>query len=260
MFDFPVLSLTGFDFLFTIAFFIGLLSLNMLLALREEGERDIALAELMLSMSPMSRSVSSVPGINAVSAFSCGYLRRVPGAEVALGVSAYQIASSTKAAVAAASRGRLLAGEVARKVGDALDEAIDEVGKVTEHGLELARHATRGAVQGTRSDPAGQVGHLAGGSVLGTVRALASQEVPVLDSLRGAGYGAVQGAVEGGGAPGASAVAAVVAARELDAELGVARAEAASVLAAGALEAAAVAGEDALDAVLDALPDELTGA
>ena len=37
-----------------------------------------------------------------------GYPRRVPGSDVAIGVSAYQLASSTQDAVAAASRGRLI--------------------------------------------------------------------------------------------------------------------------------------------------------
>ena len=260
VFDFPALSLTGFDFLFVIAFLVGTLSLNLLVALREEGEvsRDVALAGLMTSAGPMARAVSSVPGLNAVSAFAYGYLRRVPGAEAAMGISAYQLASSTQAAVAAASGGRLLVGEVARRVGGALDAAIDEVGDVTGQGLELARHAIRGAVQvGGPSDP---VGRVVRGAVLGTIRTLEGQQVPAQQSLRGAGYGAVQGAVESGGDPGATAVAAVGAARELASELGVMNAESAAVMAAGALEAAAAAGEDALAAVRDALPDELTGA
>ena len=260
VFDFPALSLTDFDFLFVIAFLVGTLSLNLLVALREEGEvlRDVALAGLMTRAGPMARAVSSVPDLNAVSAFAYGYLRRVPGAEVAMGISAYQLASSTQAAVAAASGGRLLVGEVARRVGGALDAAIDEVGDVTGQGLELARHAIRGAVQvGGPSDP---VGRVVRGAVLGTIRTLAGQQVPAQQSLRGAGYGAVQGAVESGGDPGATAAAAVGAARELASELGVTNAEAAAVMAAGALEAAAAAGEDALAAVRDALPDELTGA
>ena len=107
VFNLPVLSLSSFDFLFAIAFLVGSLSLNMLVALREEGEvqRDIALAGLTVSVAPMARAVSSVPGLNAVSAFSYGYLKRIPGAAVAMGVSAYQLASSTQAAVASASRG-----------------------------------------------------------------------------------------------------------------------------------------------------------
>ena len=62
----------------------------MLVALREEGEvqRDIALAELAVSVAPMARAALSVPGLNAVSAFSYGYLKRISGADVANGGSA----------------------------------------------------------------------------------------------------------------------------------------------------------------------------
>ena len=64
VFNLPVMSLSSFDFLFAIAFLVGSLSLNMLVALREEGEvqRDIALAGLTVSVAPMARAVSSVPG------------------------------------------------------------------------------------------------------------------------------------------------------------------------------------------------------
>ena len=253
----PALSLTGFDFLFVIAFVVGLFSLNLLVALREEGEvpREAALGELAARAAPAARAVSSVPGLGAVSAFSYGYLRRVPGADVAMGVTAYQLAASTQAAVSSAGRGRVLVRDVARGVGNVLEEAIDEMEDIAEHGLELARHATRGAMQ-VGDDLADQVGRVARGAVLGTLRTLAGQPVAPLDALRGAGYGAVQGAVEAG-ADAAEAVAqAVAAAREVAGELGVTADNAAAALGAGALEAAASSGERVLRAVRRVLPTE----
>ena len=255
--ELPALSLTGFDFLFVIAFVVGLFSLNLLVALREEGEvpREAALGELAARAAPAARAVSSVPGLGAVSAFSYGYLRRVPGADVALGVTAYQIAASTQAAVSSAGRGRVLVRDVARGVGNVLEEAIAEMEDIAEHGLELARHATRGAMQ-VGDDLADQVGRVARGAVLGTLRTLAGQPVAPLDALRGAGYGAVQGAVEAG-ADAAEAVAqAVAAAREVAGELGVTADNAAAALGAGALDAAAASGERVLRAVRRVLPTE----
>ena len=70
--------------------------------------RDAALGELVAHSGPAARAVSSVPRLGAVSAFSYGYLKRVPGADVGLGVTAYQLAASTQAAVASASQGRVL--------------------------------------------------------------------------------------------------------------------------------------------------------
>ena len=253
----PALSLTGFDFLFVIAFVVGLFSLNLLVALREEGEvpREAALGELAARAGPAARAVSSVPGLGAVSAFSYGYLKRVPGADVALGVTAYQLAASTQAAVSSAGRGRELVGDVAEVVGGVLEEAIDEMEDVAGQGLELARHATRGAVQ-VGDDLADQVGRVARGAVLGTLHTLAGQPVAPLDALRGAGYGAVQGAVEAG-ADAAEAVAqALAAAREAAGELGVTADNAAAALAAGALDAAAASGERVLRAVRRVLPTE----
>ena len=252
-------SLSGFDFLFVIAFVASLLSLNLLVALREEGEvpRDVALAELVSSADPAARAISSVPGLGSLSAFSYGYLKRVPGADVALGVTAYQLAASTRTAVASASRGRLLVRSVANAVGGALEKAIDEFADVAGHGLEAARHATRGAVQ-VGDDLADFTGDVVRGAVLGTVRALADRKVAPRDALRGAGYGAVQGSIEAGRDPAEAAAQAVAAARDVAPELGMAADEAAIVVAAGALDAAAASDEEALAAVMEALPSEST--
>ena len=199
--ELPALSLTGFDFLFAIAFVLGLLSLNLLVALREEGElpRETALGELAGRGGPAARAVSSVPGLGAVSAFSYGYLKRVPGADVALGVTAYQVAASAQAAASSASRGRELVLDVASAVGGVVGEAIDEVEDAAGRGLELARHATRGAAH-VGEDLTGQVGRVARGAVLGTLRTLAHRGIAPVEALRGAGYGAVEGGY--GGWPG----------------------------------------------------------
>ena len=256
--ELPALSLTGFDFLFAIAFVLGLLSLNLLVALREEGElpRETALGELAGRGGPAARAVSSVPGLGAVSAFSYGYLKRVPGADVALGVTAYQVAASAQAAASSASRGRELVRDVASAVGGVVGEAIDEVEDAAGRGLELARHATRGAAH-VGEDLTGQVGRVARGAVLGTLRTLAHRGIAPVEALRGAGYGAVEGAVEAGRDPAEAAAQALAAARAAASELGVSAEEAASALAAGVLDAATASGAEALKAVREALPGEL---
>ena len=256
--ELPALSLTGFDFLFAIAFVLGLLSLNLLVALREEGElpRETALGELAGRGGPAARAVSSVPGLGAVSAFSYGYLKRVPGADIALGVTAYQLAASAQAAASSATRGRELVRDVASAVGGVVGEAIDEVEDAAGRGLELARHATRGAAH-VGEDLTGQVGRVVRGAVLGTLRTLAHRGVAPVEALRGAGYGAVEGAVEAGRDPAEAAAQALAAARAAASELGVSAEEAASALAAGVLDAAAASGAEALRAVREALPGEL---
>lgn len=252
--EISAMSLTGFEFLFAAAFVVGLLSLNLLVAVREEGAapRDVALSDLASRAGPVARAISSVPGLGTVSAISYGYLRRVPGADVALGVTAYELAAASQAAVASASRGRALVGDVAHIVGDVLDKAIHEAEDITEHGWELARHATRGAVH-VGDDLSGQLGRIARGAALGALRALARSGIEPRDALRGSGYGVVQGAIEAGEDPANAAVEAVEAALQVAPELGLSGDEAAAALTLGALEAAEAAGEEPLRKVRRAL-------
>ncbi len=256
--DLPALTATGFDFLFVVAFLLGLLSLNLLTGLREDGEvsRETALAELMAGVGPVARAVSSVPGLNVVSAFSYGYLRRIPGADVAIGVTAYQLAASTQAALASAGRGRAVTLEVADQVGAVLGDAVENMEDVAESGLGLALHATRGAIHAT-DDVAGHVGRVTRGAVLGSLRVLGGLRVTPEESLRGAGQGAVQGAVEAGRDAAEAAGAAVEAAREAAAELDISEEEATAAAAAGVLAAARAAGDETVETVLEALPEDL---
>ena len=256
--EIPALQLVGFDFVFLIAFIFSLLSLNLLVALREEGElpRDIALAELLAHATPARRALTSLPVLGPLTSMSYGYLKRLPGADVALGVTAYQLAASTQAAVASAGKGRMLVREVAQAVGDAVEDTLEEVGDFAGQGLELARHATRGAVQ-VSDELSDQVGRAARGAVLGTLRTLTKRQVPFLVALRGAGYGVVQGALEGGQNAGKATTEALEAARQAARELGVSAEAADTALATGMLDAAEASGEEALLEVREALPSEL---
>ncbi len=258
--EIPALQLVGFDFVFVIAFIFSLLSLNLLVALREEGElpRDVALAELMAHSTPARRALTSVPVLGSLTSMSYGYLKRLPGADVALGVTAYQLAASTQAAVTSAGKGRMLVREVAQAVGDAVDDAIEDVGDFAGHGLELARHATRGAVH-VGDDLTDQVGRAARGAVLGTLRTLTRRQVPFLVALRGAGYGVVQGALEGGHSAGEATTEALEAARQAARELGVSEEAANTAFVVGAMEAAEASGEQAVQEIRQAFPTELTG-
>ena len=135
---------------------------------------------------------------------------------------------------------------------------MDEMGDFAGHGLELARHATRGAVQ-VGDDVSDGVGRAARGAVLGTLRTLTRRRVPFLVALRGAGYGVVQGALEGGRSASEATAEVLEAARQAAQELGVSAEAADTALAAGMLEAAEASGQEALLEVREALPAELAG-
>ena len=255
----PAVSLSGFEFLFGTAFVLGLLSLNLLVPLREEGEipRDDALAELMAGMAPVARAVSSVPGLNMVSSLSYGYLRHIPGADVAIGVTAYQLAASTQAAVVSAGRGRSGVAEVAHRVSGVLRHTSGQIADAAGSGLELARHATRGAVHAV-DDVTGELGSVTHGAMLGTLRALSELRVSPAEALRGAALGVIQGAVEAQHDPFEVATAAEAAARAAASELGISEEEAATAAAAGIREAAQALESEEFEAIISALPESVS--
>lgn len=75
----PALNLRGLDFLFVLAFVLGLYALHRLLAVREEGEVEerIVVQEFYGEVRKFARSVSNVAGLRTLSYFPYGTLRRV---------------------------------------------------------------------------------------------------------------------------------------------------------------------------------------
>lgn len=252
--DLPAVNLTGFDFLFVLAFVIGLVALNTLTTIREEGEvsREIVLEELLAQSQGVTRAVSSVPGLRFAAQFPYSYLRNVPGMDVAVGVTAYQLASSTRAATVAANRGRESAEGIARRVGDVVFDMIRPIGDVGEVGVEIARHATRGAMNAV-DEVTVSAGDVAKGSVLGVLRSLGAGRSGVTDFLRGAVRGTVEGANESGADVAEATIQAVEAAREAASSMGISEDEATAQAAEGALEAASAIGPEAVNRVKEAL-------
>tara|TARA_Y100000310_G_C20695541_1_gene825433 strand:- start:3121 stop:5016 length:1896 start_codon:yes stop_codon:yes gene_type:complete len=141
MIAFPAFSLTGFDFLFVVAFVLGLLALNMLASVREEGEvdREVVLNQL----------ASSSPGLPQGTHFPYRSFRHVPGLDVAIGVGAYQVATSTRNALKAAIQGGTTARNIAIKVGNIIPQIVQEsLAKGKKNKRSTLRGIGYGAVQG----------------------------------------------------------------------------------------------------------------
>jgi hypothetical protein len=258
--QFPVLSLSGFDFLFCISFIVGLFTLGALVALREEGEvgREVILDTLFAPMRHAVRPMSSVPGLGFLGQFPYSILRHVPvpGLDVALGVTAYQVADMAKTTAAAVMRGQPRVVRMAKALEKALTSVLGRTNDMQTHGSEVARQIARGTMHAkTKTDL--DVGQLARSAVLGIGSIFGRRQIVPQDALRGAGYGVVQGAGETGADLGKAAISAVEAGKEVAEQAGLSEKEAAAYVAQGGLDAAAAIGDEAMTEVKASLPKDV---
>jgi len=260
-FDLPAFFLTGFDFLFAIAFVLGIITVGMLARVREEGEAqtEVVMNELMAQTRENLQVLNSVPGLSYVANFPVESLRRVsllPGLDVALSVTAYQLASSVKMAMDTLIRGRYTAAQVHDRVGEAVEKASQKVEDMSRQGAQLAIGATRGALEAA-GDSTLEVGRLTEEAVRGTLNALGKTAMNPVDALRSATYGAIQGAEEAGLLTGKVVAHIVKAARRAAAELGLSENEAETTAAQAAVEAASQFTKKIETEVKQAVLDEL---
>ena len=257
----PAVSLTGYDFLFGIAFVVGLITLAGLTALREEGEvsRELVLESLRAPMQRLTSPISSVPGVGWLAQFPFGYLRRVPvpGFDVALGITAYEVAEGVRVATAGAARGRAATTQAANAVEHTVDAMWHAGERVEAHAADLARHAARGAAHAAAGAGAasGRVLHQA---LHGIVRAMARHPILDPEEMIGAiAYGAVQGSVEAGADPAEAVRDAVAAFDEATASsAGIAERQAAAYATDAAMKALEELAPHAADQVRVRMPPE----
>jgi len=261
--DIGALHLTGFDFLFGITFVLGLLTLSLLATIREEGEagREVLLEALRSPVRELTRPLSTIPGLSFLGHFPYGYLRRVPlpGLDVALGVTAYQIAEIARVATLSVQRGRDTATRLARALGEGLSKVIEPGEAVRKHGSEVAQHAARGSILAIDKTSHIDLGQSVRQAVLGVLGALRHSQVKPQDALRGAGQGVIQGASEVKADLGEASFQAVEAAKEWASEAGLSEEEAGAQVAQGCLDAAAALGPKALAQVKARLTGNLPG-
>ncbi len=187
-----IVHLTGFDFLFLITFIVGLITLNLLVTVREQGEvdRDAILKELIPRRHTM-------PGLGFVSTFPFNYLKKIPGMDVAIGVTAYQIADAAKMIAHGLAQGRRMTSEIAKNLEHGFSQLWEEKDNVPEHATSLAEHATRGTVHVGAND-ARKTEHVLRPAVAGILKTLSEAQSDPEDAVRGIGRGAVNGAIEAG--------------------------------------------------------------
>ncbi len=218
----PAFSLTGYDFLFLIAFLLGPIALSALGRVHEEGEVEtqVVMDELTSNSQEMARVLTAVPGMRFALQIPYSQIRRVPGAEVAAGVTIYQIAESTRAAATVASRGTSSAQDVAGGISNTITRAVRDMQAASHSAADIALHATRGSMNALHGESMGRIGTTTRGAIIGAMRALGTTSQRPLRTLRGAARGAVRGAHEADLSVTDAALHAVEAARLSAVELG----------------------------------------
>lgn len=259
--DFPAIFLTGYDFLFAIAFVLGLSTIGILGGIKEEGEAEsrVVMDELMAQARENLQSLNAVPGIGFLSHLPIvrlRYLPNIPGLDVAVGVTAYQIASSARYAVETLTQGGATAKQVQAHLSRTVARAAQETGGGARHGAEIAFGTAQEAVNAAaRAGP----GRLIQAVVGGTLDALGRTAANPLDTVRGTVYGAIYGAQGAGVSVGSAVAQSIQAAREAASRLGLSEHEAAKYAAQAAVEAATELTGESGSEVREAVLNELMG-
>jgi hypothetical protein len=182
----------------------------------------------------------------------------IPGLDVALGVTAYQIAEMSRVAALAAGGGWRTAARFGRALEEGLSGLWQLAGEVPQHGGEVALQAARGIIHAVDRTARIDAGDLARQAMLAVVRGLERSEVDAGDAIRGAGHGVVQGADEVRADVGQAAVQAVEGARQVASEAGISEEVAMAEAARGALDAAVALGPKAVAEVEASIRGEAT--
>ncbi|MFC1931555.1 MFS transporter [Chloroflexota bacterium] len=250
------LSIIGLEFLFGIAFIFGLITLSTLATVREEGavSREVILESLMFPTREISRPMSSVPGYNLLSNFPFGYLKKIPipGLDVAVGVTAYQIAAAAKAATLAAVRGRKVTKRLVKSLQSSLPNIWTAREETRVHGVEIARQAARGAMH-VVDDKSVAIENLVSSVATSVITASGKAGINPLNGIQGASQGIIQGAIETGSDLTAATIETIEAAKGMAKQSGVSEEAAVVKATVGALEVAEATGPKALESVREAL-------
>ncbi|UCC16022.1 MAG: MFS transporter [Dehalococcoidales bacterium] len=254
----PFISIIGRDFLFGIAFLLGILTIGMLATIREEGDvgREVILESLYQPIKDISRPMSTVPGFTFLANFPFGFFKRVPpGLDVALGVTIYQIAEMARGTALAATRGRSITRKMASDLGKNITRYANSRKKIREHGMEIVQHTVRGAMHVVDEKPV-NMDKLIEQVVEGVITASSEAGMDSRDSLMGASQGVVQGAVETGMDVTEAVKVTLKAVKKASGEIGMSGEEAASVVGEGVILAAESLGSEVVAEVVEAVPNE----
>ena len=238
--ELPAFSLTGYDFLFAIAFLLGFLVIPTLSKIHEEGETEteIVLDELNRQTRENLRMLGAVPGGGFIShlPMTARYVPRVSGLDIAVGVTAYQISAATRSSIEVATQGGKTARGVSREVRTAVTAAARRARDASSQGAQIAFGVANGAVHAIADAGSGTTRQFET-ALRASITATNEISGDPLDVINGAVRGAVAGTIESGFTEADVPQAVINQAREVASDLDVTEAEAVRVAAQATLEA-----------------------
>ncbi len=254
---FPVLVLNGIDFLYVVAFALGVVTLGLLTTFREEGEvnSDVVLSALINPSHEMAQSMTSVPEMSFFSDFPFSYLKRIriPGLDVALGVTVYQIAELSRLAAVAALRGRKLTRRLGyslmRDIAGLTDSKVD----MKKYGVEISRQAARGAMH-VIEDQSVDIEQVESEIVSSVIRAVTGAGVDLEDAFLGVSQGIIEGASETRSDVGSAARKVIEAAAKVSKQVNISEESAVAKIIEGTLQASGNLDSKTFDKVKQSLP------
>ncbi len=197
--DLSAFSLTGFDFLFVVAFLLGFIAFPFLARIPESGETDTdtVMTELSRQTRENLRVLGAVPGIGFVShlPLSTRYVPRVSGLDIAAGVTAYQISAATKSLIDATTGGGRAVRGVSGHVRDAVATASAGARDVSTQGAQIAFGVANGAVHAIAEAGTGTTQQLQA-TLRTSITATNDVAGNPLEALAGAVKGVVAGTIE----------------------------------------------------------------
>lgn len=254
-----ILNLTSYDFLFAIAFIIGIFTLNTLITVREEGEvgKQAVMDELMVQSRTINGTTSSIPRLGLLGILPFRLLRRVPGMDVAIGVTNYGLTDIVNKVTAASSKGRINARKIRKSIENgvldmyaSIDNKQLDSSKITEEAFQSAVQAEREL--GAKSEDF--IGHI----MIGVLRAMHKLNLSDKESFYGFGLGTVNGAYNSGKDVNEAAVQATKQARKVARESSLDEKVILSYTRDGILTGARAIGNDVFNQLESILPLELS--
>ncbi len=154
---FTGLNLGGYEFLFLLAFLLGVFTSSLLARIHElqDHSRSVVLDELYKDAASTVRALNSIPGARFLQV-PVGVLRSVPGIDTALGLTLYQFSQTMRLAVSTSHTGSQSVRNLSSSVRSSLAHILRGHSNLDAHAEEIAYHAARAAVHAmddTELDP-----------------------------------------------------------------------------------------------------------